>query len=106
MFLIDADWYTKIVKGIFEINEKFDLSKVINEAKTKNVDIILYCDRHEGGYGDKELFPYLYSVGGKGIKYGFMSVNVPFAKKAMHMGLKVNCWSVFMMNRFYLQNLW
>jgi alpha-glucosidase len=82
-FMIDADWFTKVTKGHFEVNEKLDLPKIINYAKTKKVDILLYYDRQKGDFGDEELFSYYHSLGVKGIKYGFMGNNVPFTKEAI-----------------------
>ena len=84
-FMIDADWYTNVTKGHFDINKNLDLPKVFNYAKSKNVDIILYYDRHKGSFGDKELFSYYHSMGVKGIKYGFMGNDVPFTKDAIRM---------------------
>lgn len=84
-FMIDADWFTKATKGHFEINKNLDLPKVISYAKAKNVDILLYYDRHKGEFGDEELFPYYHSLGVKGVKYGFMGNNVPFSKEAIRM---------------------
>jgi len=89
-FMIDADWFTKVTSGHFEVNEKLDLPKVISYAKTKNVDILLYYDRHKGDYGDDALFPYYQSLGVKGIKYGFMGNNVPFTKYAIEKSAKCN----------------
>lgn len=87
-FLIDANWYTKVTKGHFDVNEKLDLPKVISYAKTKSVDILLYYDRHKGDYGDDELFPYFQSLGAKGIKYGFMGSNPDFSSGAIQKSAK------------------
>jgi alpha-glucosidase len=82
-FLIDADWFTQVTKGHFVINEKLDLPEVLNYANDKNVDILLYYDRHKGDFGDEELFSYYHSLGVKGIKYGFMGNNVDFTRDAI-----------------------
>lgn len=82
-FLIDDAWYTKVTKGHFEMSDKLDLQKVIDYAKSKKVELLLYYDNRQGVYGDDELFPYYQSLGMKGIKYGFMGPNVPFTKEAI-----------------------
>ncbi|MEP5615967.1 MAG: glycoside hydrolase family 97 catalytic domain-containing protein, partial [Flavobacteriaceae bacterium] len=82
-FLIDANWYTKVTKGHFEISDKLDIEKVATHAKEKGVKLILYYDRHKGDYGDEALFPYFESLGMSGIKYGFMGHNVFFTSDAI-----------------------
>jgi alpha-glucosidase len=87
-FLIDDAWYSKVSKGHFELSEKLDLQAVIDYAAKKEVDLMLYYDRHRGEYGDEELFPYYQSLGIKGIKYGFMGTNVPFTRSAIQQSAK------------------
>ncbi|WP_302847816.1 glycoside hydrolase family 97 catalytic domain-containing protein [Polaribacter sp. KT25b] len=87
-FLIDANWYTKVTKGHFEITEKLDLEKVSKYAKTKGVKLILYYDRHKGDFGDDELFSHFASLGMSGIKYGFMGNNVSFTSDAIQQSAK------------------
>lgn len=87
-FLIDDAWYTHVSKGHFELSDKLDLQAVVEYAKAKDVDLMLYYDRRHGEYGDEELFPYYQSLGMKGIKYGFMSTNVPFTKSAIERSAK------------------
>lgn len=82
-FLIDDAWYTKVELGRIYPSEKLDLPKVIEYAKSKGVDLMLYYDRHRGYYGDEELFKYYSSLDMKGIKYGFMGPNVPFTQAAI-----------------------
>ncbi|MEQ9287657.1 MAG: glycoside hydrolase family 97 catalytic domain-containing protein [Cyclobacteriaceae bacterium] len=82
-FLIDDAWYTHVSPGHFELSDKLDLEAVINYAAEKEVDLLLYYDRRHGEYGDDKLFPYYKSLGMKGIKYGFMSSNVPFTRQAV-----------------------
>ncbi|WP_218759533.1 glycoside hydrolase family 97 protein [Polaribacter sp. AHE13PA] len=87
-FLIDANWFTKVTKGHFEVTEKLDLEKVSKYAKTKGVKLILYYDRHKGDYGDDELFSHYASIGMSGIKYGFMGNNVSFTSDAIQQSAK------------------
>ncbi|WP_208021464.1 glycoside hydrolase family 97 protein [Flavicella sediminum] len=87
-FLIDAHWFTKVTKGHFEITEKLDLEKVSKYAKTKEVKLILYYDRHKGSFGDEGLFSYFESLGMSGIKYGFMGNNVSFTSDAIQQSAK------------------
>ena len=87
-FLIDANWYTKVTKGHFDVTDKLDLEKVSKYAKTKGVKLILYYDRHKGDYGDDELFSYFESLGMSGIKYGFMGNNVSFTSDAIQQSAK------------------
>ena len=82
-FLIDDSWYTHITKGHIEHSKKLDLKKVSAYAKEKGVDLILYYDRKHGSYGDEALFKHYRELGMKGIKYGFMSANVPFTRNAI-----------------------
>ena len=87
-FLIDANWYTKVTKGHFDVTDKLDLEKVSKYAKTKDVKLILYYDRHKGNFGDDELFSYFESLGMSGIKYGFMGNNVSFTSDAIQKSAK------------------
>ncbi|MDO5968705.1 glycoside hydrolase family 97 catalytic domain-containing protein [Flavivirga aquimarina] len=87
-FLIDANWFTKVTKGHFEITDKLDLEKVSNYAKESGVKLILYYDRHKGDYGDEGLFSYFKSLGMSGIKYGFMGNNVSFTSDAIQKSAK------------------
>jgi alpha-glucosidase len=89
-FLIDAKWYTKIEPEYLQINEKVDLAKVLNYAKKKGVEILLYYDRKKGTYGDKKLFDYFNALGVKGVKYGFMGGKVDFTRKAIELSAKSN----------------
>ena len=82
-FLIDDAWYTHVSPGHFELSDKLDLQEVIDYAKEKEVDLLLYYDRRHGEYGDDALFPYYHSLGMKGIKYGFMGSNVDFSREAI-----------------------
>lgn len=82
-FLIDDSWYEHASKGHFELSEELDLNAVIDYAAKKGVDLILYYDRKHGEYGDDELFPFVQSLGIKGIKYGFMGKKVDFSREAI-----------------------
>lgn len=82
-FLIDAAWYSSASKGKFKLLDELDLQKVIDYAKTKSVDLMIYYDRHHGEYGDKELFPYFSTLGMKGVKYGFMGNDAQFTRYAI-----------------------
>ncbi|WP_205860200.1 glycoside hydrolase family 97 protein [Polaribacter sp. 20A6] len=82
-FLIDANWYTKTSKGHFEIAKELDLQTVVEYAAEKEVELLLYYDRHKGNYGDDALFPYFNSLNMKGIKYGFMGNNPDFSRDAI-----------------------
>ncbi|UMB62036.1 glycoside hydrolase family 97 protein [Lutibacter sp. A80] len=82
-FLIDANWYTKTNKGSFNIAKELDFQEVINYAAKKEVDLLLYYDRHKGDYGDDKLFSYFKSLDMKGIKYGFMGNNPDFSREAI-----------------------
>ncbi len=87
-FLIDDAWYKDVRKGHFKLSDKLDLQAVIAHAKKKEVELMLYYDRHKGEYGDNELFPYYRSLGMKGIKYGFMGNNVEFTREAIQKSAK------------------
>lgn len=89
-FLIDDAWYTDVEPGKMTLSEKLDLDKVIAYAKEKEVELLLYYDRRQGNYGDEALFPYYKSLNMKGIKYGFMSTNVPFTRDAIRMSAESN----------------
>ncbi len=82
-FLIDDSWYKEAQPGHFELSDQLDLQQVIDYAKAKEVDLLLYYDRRHGEYGDEELFQYYQSLGIKGIKYGFMGPKVPFTRDAI-----------------------
>ncbi|TKG93012.1 alpha-glucosidase [Puteibacter caeruleilacunae] len=83
-FLIDDSWYTHASKGHFELSDKLNLKEVIDYAKAKDVDLMLYYDRRHGEYGDEGLFKYYANeLEMKGMKYGFMNTNVPFTKNAI-----------------------
>jgi alpha-glucosidase len=82
-FLIDANWFSSVTEGRFEISDKLNLPMVVDYADDKGVDIILYYDRHKGNFGDDKLFPYFKSLGVKGMKYGFMGNDVDFTREAI-----------------------
>ena len=82
-FMIDAEWYKGYSDGKIKVRENLDLTKVMNYAAEKNVDIILYYDRKKGDFGDTQLYPYFQSLGAKGIKYGFMGNNPDFSREAI-----------------------
>ncbi|ALJ05397.1 alpha-glucosidase [Pseudalgibacter alginicilyticus] len=89
-FLIDDAWYTDVEPGKMTMSDKLDLDKVIKYAEEKGVELLLYYDRRQGSYGDEALFPYYKSLNMKGIKYGFMSSNVPFTREAIRMSAESN----------------
>ncbi|WP_405563477.1 glycoside hydrolase family 97 catalytic domain-containing protein [Polaribacter sp. Asnod6-C07] len=89
-FMIDDAWYTHVEPGKMTLSEKLDLEKVIEYAKEKEVELLLYYDRRHGNYGDKELFPYYKSLNMKGIKYGFMGPKVPFTRDAIRLSAESN----------------
>jgi alpha-glucosidase len=89
-FLIDDAWYTDVEPGKMTLSEELDLDKVIAYAKEKDVELLLYYDRRQGDYGDKELFPYYKSLNMKGIKYGFMGSKVGFTRDAIRMSAESN----------------
>lgn len=82
-FMIDAGWYSGHSESEFNVRENLDLTKVMDYAEGKNVDVILYYDRKKGDFGDNQLFPYYQSLGAKGIKYGFMGTNPDFSRAAI-----------------------
>lgn len=87
-FLIDDSWYKHASKGHFELSDKLDLNEISDYAEKKGVDLILYYDRKNGEYGDKELFPYYQSLGMSGIKYGFLGRDINFSKEAIRQSAK------------------
>ena len=87
-FLIDDHWYSEASKGHFKVVKELDLPDVIDYAKQKNVDLLLYYDRKKGDYDDDLLFKYYASLNIKGIKYGFMGSNVPFTREAIERSTK------------------
>jgi alpha-glucosidase len=89
-FLIDDAWYTDTKPGHIEMSEKLDLSKVIDYAKKKDVEVLLYYDRRKGNYGDEKLFDYYKSLGVKGIKYGFMGNKIDFTREAIELSAASN----------------
>ncbi|WP_372758062.1 glycoside hydrolase family 97 catalytic domain-containing protein [Mariniflexile sp.] len=89
-FMIDDAWYTHVEPGKMTLSDKLDLDKVIKYAEDKGVSLLLYYDRRQGNYGDEALFPYYKSLNMKGIKYGFMSSNVPFTRDAIRMSAESN----------------
>ncbi|MBU3011298.1 glycoside hydrolase family 97 protein [Polaribacter vadi] len=89
-FMIDDAWYTHVEPGKMTLSEKLDLEKVIEYAKEKEVELLLYYDRRHGNYGDEKLFPYYKSLNMKGIKYGFMGPKVPFTRDAIRMSAESN----------------
>ncbi|MBP0904163.1 glycoside hydrolase family 97 catalytic domain-containing protein [Mariniflexile gromovii] len=89
-FLIDDAWYTHVEPGKMTLSDKLDLDKVIKYAEDKGVSLLLYYDRRQGDFGDEALFPYYKSLNMKGIKYGFMSSNVPFTRDAIRMSAESN----------------
>ena len=89
-FLIDAKWYTDVKPGSLEISKELDLTKVLEYAKKKGVEILLYYDRKKGVYGDEKLFEYFNSLGVKGVKYGFMGGKVDFTREAIQLSADNN----------------
>ncbi len=87
-FLIDDAWYDKVELGRIYPSSKLDLPAVIEYAKQKEVDLLLYYDRVHGYYGDEDLFKYYNSLNMKGIKYGFMGSNVEFTKQSVRESAK------------------
>lgn len=82
-FMIDSGWYSGHTEGKFKVKDELDITKVMDYAKEKKVDIILYYDRNKGDFGDTQLYPYFKSLGAKGIKYGFMGDNPDFSRGAI-----------------------
>ena len=83
-FLIDDSWFKKVENGKLVIKSEVDLKKIMDYAKSKAVDIILYYDRHKGkSLGDKALFKLYSEFGASGIKYGFMGNNAQFTRTAV-----------------------
>ena len=83
-FLIDDSWFKKVENGKLVIKPEVDLKKIMDYAKGKGVDIILYYDRHKGkSLGDNELFKLYSELGASGIKYGFMGDNAQFTRRAV-----------------------
>ena len=83
-FLIDDSWFKKVENGKLVIKPEVDLKKIMDYAKSKAVDIILYYDRHKGkSLGDKALFKLYSEFGASGIKYGFMGNNAQFTRTAV-----------------------
>ncbi|MFI3305744.1 MAG: glycoside hydrolase family 97 catalytic domain-containing protein [Rikenellaceae bacterium] len=87
-FLIDDAWYDKVELGRIYPSTKLDVDAVIEYAREKGVDLMLYYDRRRGYYGDDELFAYYRELDMKGIKYGFRGPNVPFTQHAVREGAK------------------
>ncbi len=83
-FMIDASWYLRAEKGSFDVSPKVNVREVVDYAAARGVDIILYYDRHNGEFGDEELFKcFSEEFGVKGIKYGFMGDDVIFSRGAI-----------------------
>ena len=83
-FLIDDSWFKKVENGKLIIKPEVDLKKIMDYAKSKAVDIILYYDRHKGkSLGDKALFKLYSEFGASGVKYGFMGDNALFTRTAV-----------------------
>ncbi|MBU2905132.1 glycoside hydrolase family 97 protein [Arenibacter algicola] len=82
-FMIDGGWYSGHSDGEFKVKEDLDIARVMDYAKEKKVDVILYYDRKRGDFGDTQLYPYFQSLGAKGIKYGFMGDNPDFSRGAI-----------------------
>ena len=82
-FMIDGGWYSGHSEGEFKVKEDLDIARVMDYAKEKKVDVILYYDRKKGDFGDTQLYPYFQSLGAKGIKYGFMGDNPEFSRGAI-----------------------
>jgi alpha-glucosidase len=83
-FLIDDSWFDKVVDGKMIIKPEVDLQHVMDHAKKKNVEIILYYDRHKGAsLEDQALFKLYSDFGAVGIKYGFMGNKAQFTREAV-----------------------
>ena len=80
-FLIDDTWFKEVANGKLVIKPEVDLKNIMDYAKGKEVDIILYYDRHKGdSLGDEALFKLYSEFGASGIKYGFMGNNAQFTR--------------------------
>ncbi len=80
-FLIDDTWFKAVANGKLVIKPEVDLKSIMDYAKGKKVDIILYYDRHKGdSLGDEALFKLYSEFGASGIKYGFMGNNAQFTR--------------------------
>ena len=82
-FMIDGGWYIGHSDGKFKVKEDLNINKVVDYAREKKVDVILYYDRNRGDFGDSQLYPHFQSLGAKGIKYGFMGDNPDFSREAI-----------------------
>ncbi len=83
-FLIDDTWFEKVVDGRLVIKPEVDLKNIMDYAKRKGVDILLYYDRRKGAsLGDQALFKLYSEFGAYGIKYGFMGNNAQFTRTAV-----------------------
>jgi len=80
---IDDHWFESAKDGEMHISPEVDIKKVVAYAKSKNVKIILYYDRHKGDYGDDKLFAFYNSLSSAGIKYGFMGNKADFTRNAI-----------------------
>ena len=83
-FLIDDTWFKAVKNGELVIKPEVDLRHIMEYAREKGVEIILYYDRKKGAsLGDNALFKLYSELGAAGIKYGFMGNNVRFTRKAV-----------------------
>jgi glucan 1,4-alpha-glucosidase len=83
-FLIDDTWFEKVVNGKLIIKPEVDMNQIMDYARKKGVDIILYYDRLKGAtLGDEALFKLYSEFGAAGIKYGFMGDNAEFTRQAV-----------------------
>lgn len=81
--LFDADWYSEL--GPQYPREDLDIVKIIDYAKTKDVGVLLYLDRRRKGEHNnwriEDVLKTFSSWGVKGIKYGFLSLEIKNDRK-------------------------
>ena len=81
--LFDADWYSE--KGPAFPREDLDMPAIIKYANAKNVDVLLYVDRHgkrgKLNWNLEEVLQTFKRWGAKGIKYGFLAGEVTNRKQ-------------------------
>lgn len=81
--LFDAAWYSE--KGPAFPRDDLDMPGIIKYANAKNVDVLLYVDRHgkegKANWNLEQVLQTYKSWGAKGIKYGFLAGEVSNRKQ-------------------------
>ena len=86
---IDDGWWNLIKDGeVVTQANNFDIETVMNYADTKDVNMIIYVDRHPNpnviqNTTDEQLYQLLKDLGAKAVKYGFWGNDAPFTRAAL-----------------------